>query len=151
MAEGTRGALPTTYFLLALLLAWAAHALLPLTTVIPGSWRFLGVLPIAGGVVVMVAADQQFKRVKTAISPFDAPSTLVTDGLFVFSRNPMYLGMVLVLLGEAVALGTLTAFAFPFLQAWVFTKRFIEAEEEALRQLFGEEYEAYRRRVRRWI
>ena len=63
----------------------------------------------------------------------------------------MYLGLVLVLLGVAVALGTLGAFLPIPLFVWIIQKRFIEGEERFLTEIFGDEYLAYRRRVRRWL
>ena len=63
----------------------------------------------------------------------------------------MYLGMVLILLGDAVVLGSLTPFAVPPAFAWLFSVRFIRLEEQRLAQLFGEQYREYQSRVRRWL
>jgi len=76
---------------------------------------------------------------------------LVSDGLFRWSRNPMYLGFVLLLLGIAILLGTATPFAGPLIFAIVADRWYIGFEERAMRQKFGADYEAYRRRTRRWI
>jgi protein-S-isoprenylcysteine O-methyltransferase Ste14 len=129
----------------------AAHLFFPVLPLIQDLWRALGILPIGVGVAVMLLADRQFKEAETTVQPFDPPSTLVTGGTFRFSRNPMYLGMVLVLAGMALALGTLTPFLVPPVLAWVFTRRFIIPEEAAMERAFGREYEDYRRRVRRWL
>jgi protein-S-isoprenylcysteine O-methyltransferase Ste14 len=67
------------------------------------------------------------------------------------SRNPMYLGMVLTLLGAAITWGTLTPLLVPWLFGWVVSSRFIRLEEGVLTEVFGAEYEDYRRRVRRWL
>jgi protein-S-isoprenylcysteine O-methyltransferase Ste14 len=63
----------------------------------------------------------------------------------------MYLGMLLVLLGTAVILGTLTPLVVPFAFAYVITSRFIRVEEAFLREQFGEPYVSYSRTVRRWL
>lgn len=62
----------------------------------------------------------------------------------------MYLGMVLILLGDAMVLGSLTPFAVPPAFAWLLSARFIRLEEQRLAQLFGEQYREYQSRVRRW-
>jgi protein-S-isoprenylcysteine O-methyltransferase Ste14 len=69
-------------------------------------WRWLGLLLILGGVALAVASERAFQRAGTAVLPFTEPSALVTTGPFVFTRNPMYLGLVLCLLGWAVLLGS---------------------------------------------
>lgn len=142
---------PPAFFFGALALEAALHFGFPATSVISAPWRWLGAIPILIGVAVMVLGDQQFKRAETAISPYDRPSVLVHGGVFRISRNPMYLGMVVTLLGEAVAFGTLTPLAVPWLFAWLITARFIRMEEAVLNDVFGAQYEDYRQRVRRWV
>jgi protein-S-isoprenylcysteine O-methyltransferase Ste14 len=63
---------------------------------IPSPWRFAGVLPIAAGIALNVAAARQFKPRNTTVTPFQESSALMTDGVLRWSRNPMYLGMVLI-------------------------------------------------------
>jgi protein-S-isoprenylcysteine O-methyltransferase Ste14 len=76
---------------------------------------------------------------------------LVQDGLFAFSRNPMYLGMVLVVLGVATLLRGAVPFVVPVVLAVLLYLRFIRFEERALEQTFGDDYRAYKARVRRWL
>ena len=76
---------------------------------------------------------------------------MVDYGPFRFSRNPVYLSMVLGLIGLAVLLGTASPIVVIVLFALVIQARFIGPEEEMLREDFGEKYEAYTRRVRRWF
>lgn len=146
-----RGPLPPMFFLGALLLEVALHFGLRVGPLITSPWSWLGGIPILIGLVVMVVGDRQFKRAETAISPFDQPSALVRDGVFRVSRNPMYLGMVLTLVGEAVALGTPAPMLVPWIFAWLISIRFIRMEEAVLSDVFGAEYEDYRGRVRRWF
>ena len=151
MTEKRRGPLPPVLFLGALIGQWAAHALLPVAVVVPASWDLLGIVPIVLGVVVMVLADLRFKSVSTPISPFATPSSIVMSGPFRFSRNPIYLAMLLILLGGAVAWGTLTPFLVPPLLGWLLTARFVRVEEASMLAAFGSEYEDYKSRVRRWL
>jgi len=146
-----RGPLPPVLFLGALLIQGAAHAFVPSAQVIPSSWDLLGVLIVIGGFAVVVVADQQFKRAGTTVKPFEDSTALVTSGVFTISRNPMYLGMVVMLFGVAIGLGSLVSLAVPLAFAWMLSVRFIRPEERRLAQLFGEQYNEYQRRVRRWL
>ncbi len=151
MSSTSRGPLPPVFFLGALLLQWGLHSLLPVARVLSTEWAIFGVAPIALGVVAMVVAARQFKAAQTGIHPFGKPSALVSTGPFAVSRNPMYVCMVLILLGAAIAWGTLSPFVTipPFVL--VLSKRFIPVEEAAMSQAFPAEYEQYKKRVRRWI
>jgi protein-S-isoprenylcysteine O-methyltransferase Ste14 len=151
MSESRRGPLPPAFFLGALLLQVALHFPLPLTSVLTAPWNWGGSVPVLVGVGVMVLADAQFKKAQTAISPFDRPSALVCEGAFRISRNPMYAGMVLTLLGAGIMWGTVTPLLVPWLFGWFISSRFICLEEGILTDVFGNEYEEYRRRVRRWF
>ena len=156
MGQGTmnahrRGPLPPVLFLGALLVQWAAHAFLPIAVVLPGTWGWLGTIPIVVGIVVMVVSNRQFQAVGTVINPFDTPSSLVISGPFRFSRNPMYLAMLLILIGGALGWGSVTPFLVPPIMAWLLATRFIGVEEAALSKVFGADYDEYKGRVRRWL
>ena len=105
------------------------------------------------GVVIAIAGVVSFRRAKTTVNPMrpESASSLVVSGIYRYTRNPMYLGLLLLLLGWAIFLSNLAAFAV--LPAFVvYINRFqIGPEERALDALFPREYPAYRARVRRWI
>ena len=151
MSEVKRGPLPPVFLLGALLLQWALHVYVPIVRLVPESWDALGIIPIAGGVGVMVVAAGQFKKAMTVINPFDQPLALVTSGVFGLSRNPMYLAMVVILIGGALAWGTLTPFLLPPALVWWLSRKFIAMEEAKMSETFGEAYDQYKRRVRRWL
>lgn len=146
-----RGPLPPVFFLGALLIQWAVHTFLPISLVLPGAWGWVGLIPIVAGVVVMVVSNRQFHAAATVINPFDTPSALVISGPFRFSRNPMYLAMLLILIGGALAWGSVTPFLVPPIMAWLLATRFVPVEEAALSRVFGADYDEYRARVRRWL
>ena len=75
----------------------------------------------------------------------------MTDGIFRISRNPMHLGMLLLLIGWAVGLGSASPWLVPPLFVIVLTVVQIIRDERALHQRFGEQYVSYQRSVRRWI
>lgn len=94
-----------------------------------------------------------FRRARTTVNPMkpDTASALVTGGIYRFTRNPMYLGDVLILLAIVVFFSHPLGLAGVVLfVAWMNLLQ-IPAEERALRARFGEAYDAYRARVRRWV
>ncbi len=113
--------------------------------------QLAGGLIIVVGLVLLVSANGLFTRAGTDVIPFRNVTTLVTDGVFRYTRNPMYLGMALVLLGCAVTVGAATTLVIPPLFMVIVQYRFILAEEAMLRGLFPEEFPAYCARVRRWL
>jgi protein-S-isoprenylcysteine O-methyltransferase Ste14 len=113
----------------------------------------LGVAIVVAGVIVAAMGVRAFRRAGTTINPVDLTrsTTLVTSGIYRVTRNPMYLGMVVLLLGVAVLLAApvtlLACVAFV-----LFINRFqIVPEERVLRERFGESYSKYAEKVRRWI
>jgi protein-S-isoprenylcysteine O-methyltransferase Ste14 len=139
--------------LLAAALMWALHRWLPLSHLIASPWNYLAAIPVVIGRVITVAAGRAFRRARTTFDPVKPRETscLVTDGVFQFSRNPMYLGLLLLLIGWALWLGTVSPWLVPPLFLIVVSVVYIVPEERALEELFGETYLAYRHRVRRWI
>lgn len=105
------------------------------------------------GATLMVLAAGSFFTVKTTINPMRPAraSSLVTTGLFGFSRNPIYLGDLLLLIALFIWLGNAINIVFLPLFVWFINHFQIEAEERALSQLFGDTYLDYCKKVRRWI
>ncbi|MBI4521397.1 MAG: isoprenylcysteine carboxylmethyltransferase family protein, partial [Gemmatimonadetes bacterium] len=95
--------------------------------------------------------SKHFDRLNTTVKPFEEPRELTTAGLFGFTRNPMYLGGVVLLAGLAIFLGSLSPWPVIPVFMWVIARRFISAEEEILERRFGERYLEYKARVRRWL
>jgi protein-S-isoprenylcysteine O-methyltransferase Ste14 len=105
------------------------------------------------GMVITGLGVASFRRAKTTVNPMKpaSSSTLVVSGIYKITRNPMYLGFLLGLIGWAMFLSN--ALAFVLLPAFVvYMNRFqIEPEEKALGVLFGKQFVAYSSRVRRWL
>jgi protein-S-isoprenylcysteine O-methyltransferase Ste14 len=131
------------------LVSWAVPRLefvLPAREVIALSFAALGGVVILSGIA-------SFRRAGTTFNPLkpEATSSLVVSGVYAFTRNPMYLGFLFVLVGWAVFLST--ALAFLLLPLFVlYMNRFqIQPEEKALISRFGQEFVSYKSRVRRWL
>ena len=120
-----------------------------------GAWWVWAValgLALAGGALAL-AGLAEFRRVRTTFNPL-APqraSALVTTGVYRITRNPMYLGMLLVLAGWAWWLGSAAAWLGLPLSVLALNRLQIQPEERAMRQRFGDEYQRYAARVRRWL
>jgi protein-S-isoprenylcysteine O-methyltransferase Ste14 len=143
--------LPPTYFLGAIVVAVTLHFLVPVRQLLPFPWRLIGVVPLIAGIVLNLIADQSFKKHNTTVKPFEESSELVTGGVFGVTRNPMYLGMSLILLGIALLLGSATPLVVVIVLPILFDRVFIMPEEKMLEETFGDEFRQYRNRVRRWI
>lgn len=135
------------------LISWALAALVPQASS-PLGWLSLvaiGLLVI--GSVILLAAVLDFSRSETTVNPLEPEQaeTLVVSGLFRFTRNPMYLGMALVLSAWALYLANVLAIIGPVLFVASITALQIKPEEEALGKIFGQDYAEYRKRVRRWL
>jgi protein-S-isoprenylcysteine O-methyltransferase Ste14 len=142
--------LPPRWFLLAL----AGIVILGLTAPadpLPVALRFAGVPLIAIGIALAASGSRLFARAGTSIIPLTRSSTLVTTGVFAWSRNPMYLGMFIALSGAALASGTWMAWPVVIAFVVLIRQRFVLKEEALLRQTFGESYAEYCSRVRRWL
>ncbi len=116
------------------------------------AWVVACALPVCGGLIAFAGA-REFARAGTTFNPL-APqraSRLVTTGIFRHTRKPMYLGMLLVLAGWGVWLGNAAALAGLPLLVWTLNRLQIKPEERILRQRFGQDFERYAARVRRWV
>lgn len=149
--EEKRKIVPPVWLLATLLASAVLHHWLPLRQLVPAPWSYAGALLIVLGLVLTGPAIAAFRRARTPIVPFERSTALVTSGPFRFTRNPMYSGMVLLLLGVATLLGSLGAYLPIPLFIAIIQKNFIEGEERFLTGIFGEQYLAYRQRVRRWF
>ncbi len=143
--------IPPAVFLIGLIAGYGVQYFIPIR-LLPELIRYtLGPLLMITALWAVRPALRSFKRAGT---PFDArklPQTLVTDGAFEYSRNPGYVALTVLCIGIAViannpwmAVGSLLALAY--VGAVI-----VRAEEAALEARFGEEYRAYKQRVRRWL
>ena len=124
------------------------HLLFPLV-VLPPSW-FGGILVAAAGFAIMLRAWWLFRKVQTPICPTHDATTLVTTDIYGITRNPMYLGSVMILLGDAIFFGTAPFYAATALLFAILNFVFCAYEERRLRDAFRG-FDAYAARVRRWI
>ncbi|MCH8262002.1 MAG: isoprenylcysteine carboxylmethyltransferase family protein [Proteobacteria bacterium] len=151
-----RKIIPPAYLMTSLLLMFILDRYLPVQDIISSTFNYSGFNYMAifvglSGFALIASSVIYFKISATAIRPFETSTALVKGGPYRFTRNPMYLGMVLILIGTAIYLGSLAPWFiipvfFLIIQEW-----FIKHEEPFLENIFGKEYQDYRTKVRRWI
>lgn len=146
-----RKILPPVYLFLTITVMVLLHYFFPVIRLLETPWNYTGILPLDIGLIIVAWSGHLFSRADTTIRPFQEPSHLVTGGMYVFSRNPMYLGMVFILAGVALLLGSLTCFLPIPVFIWLIQTIFISAEENMLEETFGKPYLEFKNRVRRWI
>jgi len=119
---------------------------------IDGAWRTaLGWLFLAAWAVVGASAIGLFRRRQTSMLPFRPASALVTSGPYALTRNPMYVSLALLTVALALFLNTWWIVLLLVPTLLIVQQFVIVPEERYLRRRFGAEYEAYTRRVRRWL
>ncbi len=143
--------LPPTWLLISILLMIGLHLALPIAAIIPAAWSLFGLIPLILGVAINLIADWVFHQLSTSVNPFEKPAALATSGVFQVSRNPMYLGFVLILIGVAILLGSLTPFLVivPFF-VWM-DQAYIRVEEQSMMEKFGSKWLDYKFTTRRWL
>jgi protein-S-isoprenylcysteine O-methyltransferase Ste14 len=142
--------IPPTYFFLGMVVAAVPHFLLPQLNIIPFPLNWLGLALVIVGVLLNALATREFEKHNTP-HDFSITTTLVTSGVYKFSRNPIYLGMILGLVGAAILFQNPFSFLAPVLFFLIIDFRFIPFEEEKMVGEIGAAYSHYQQRVRRWI
>lgn len=132
---------------LMILLRW----LWPITLIASFPYNLLGIVPIVLGLGLGIAGAITFRKAKTNMRPFKEADKLVTAGPYRFTRNPMYLGLSVVLVGVWLLLGVLSPLLGVPIFVIVTDRWYIAIEERMLQEKFGPEFDAYRAKVRRWI
>lgn len=150
-ATGPGRMVPPMFLGVAVLLMLAIDRVLPAKEIFRSPLSYYGAILVAVGLWLVFSVRAMFRRAGTTIKPFEESSTLVVDGPFRLTRNPIYLGMVLALVGFGVLLGSLTPFLVVPAFAFLIDQSFIQAEEAMLARKFGKQFEDYKRRVRRWL
>jgi protein-S-isoprenylcysteine O-methyltransferase Ste14 len=142
---------PPLIFIAGLLVGGVLEAIFPTDS--PAWWvrGLVGVVGLGGAYLLAGRALRSFATVDTSPNPFEPTTAIATDGPYRFTRNPMYLGMTLAYIGLTFAIGILWALAVLPVVLLIIDRLVIAREERYLEARFGDEYRAYKRRVRRWL
>jgi protein-S-isoprenylcysteine O-methyltransferase Ste14 len=142
--------LPPNYFFIGIILIAVLYFLFPSFNLINYPYNLSGFAFVIIGIWLIIAAWKQFKKNNTP-EKFEKAKKLVKDGLYAYSRNPMYVGKILFLTGLALLSGNAWCFASPILIFIIMDRYFIPYEEKKTAEDLGEDYLEYKRKVRRWI
>ena len=142
---------PPAWFLLSIMSMIGLHLWLPVKQLLFPPLNYLGMVASAMGIGMALFCASLFRQKNTTIKPFQESSYLVREGLFNYTRNPIYLGMIVTLIGVWIFLGSLTPLLIIPVFIWLIQEMFIKPEEKMLEEKFGEEYRAYKESVRRWV
>jgi protein-S-isoprenylcysteine O-methyltransferase Ste14 len=143
--------IPPIWLGAALALVWGQARLFPVLTESFGVGQLLGVVLACGGIGLAISAVIAFRHHQTSVVPHQVPDTLITNGPFKFSRNPIYLGDVMVLLGAVLWFGAWPSLLIVAGFAALIQCRFIVPEENRLERHFTDAFRCYAQKTRRWI
>lgn len=132
---------------------WGAKILFPTAALrVPTAIQLVAALVAVSGIAVALAGVVAFRRAQTTVNPLkpESSTSLVTAGIYSRTRNPMYVGMLLVLCAWALCLGSFFGIAGPVVFVLYITRFQILPEERAMIKLFGATFAEYCTRVRRW-
>ena len=138
--------------LIGIIMWWVADLVPEMDLVIPERIIVATIISLAG-ITLILAGAVAFRIARTTVNPMqpDKTSSIVTRGIYKISRNPMYVGFLLILFSWAVLLSNVFSFALLPAFVWYMNRYQIIPEEQALLAKFGEEYAAYTKNVRRWL
>lgn len=143
--------LPPRLYLGVLSVGFLLHALYPIRLLPRALSLLLSAFTTGGGLLFMFSALREMRRVGTNVSPHAPTTSLITNGPYKVSRNPIYIGLTLLYSGAALFVNSLYPFALLPGLLVVLQRGVIEREERYLERIFGEAYMDYRKRVRRWL
>ena len=142
---------PPVLTLIHLAIAYVAKWAIPIPLVLPDVVRTGGLVLVAVGFLLAAAAFAGFRKAHTTVDPHGSVSQLVTSGIYRFTRNPIYLGFVLILAGFPLFSGTVWGVILAPVLILNMNSLVIQHEEAYLEKKFSDEYTRYRSRVRRWL
>jgi len=142
---------PPVWLLLCMLAIFALQRWLPLLQLYPSLPGWVGWVLILPGLALIFIALGGFKKAKTGAIPFSESTALVTDGIYRHTRNPMYLGMALILAAIAIRMGSVAAWLPVIFFVFIINRQFVRNEEIFLTAIYGDAFRDYCRRVRPWL
>lgn len=142
---------PLLVMLAMLALSVCVWRVVPVESGAGASIRVAGVAAVMAGIVLILTAGGLFRAKRTTVDPTRAPNALVTSGVYRVSRNPMYLGMLLLLAGCQLVMDSMAGLTVAVAFFFVMDRVVIPREEKVVEGVFGGAYAEYRKRTRRWI
>lgn len=142
---------PPIVALLFIVIAYFLGRFVPIPVVVPMVVRNIGFILTFIGFLLGIAAFLEFRKARTSLDPHGSAKQVVTSGIYRFTRNPIYLGFLLMVIGLPLNSGLIWGLLIAPLYVIVMTRLVIEHEEAYLERKFKDQYTGYRSRVRRWL
>jgi protein-S-isoprenylcysteine O-methyltransferase Ste14 len=142
---------PPIVALMFIVIAYFLGRFVPIPYVAPISVRYFGLFLTFIGFLLGVGAFIEFRKARTTLDPHGSVKQVVTSGIYRFTRNPIYLGFLLMVIGLPLNSGLIWGTVMAPLYMMTMTRLVIEREEAYLEKKFKEQYTSYRSRVRRWL
>lgn len=141
---------PQLYFI-AIIVGGLIHLLWPLPLGFPVTLTIVGLLLLAGSLLMMMWASREFRQAETAVPHKIGASKLVTTGPYRYSRNPMYVSLTLLQLGIGLIMGSAWVLLALIPVLLIMNRGVITREESYMTDQFGQRYLDYKTAVRRWL
>ena len=142
---------PLLIMIVLVALCWSLSRFFPLHLGLERIGEVAGFIIIFAGIFLLIIATGVFMARKTTVMPTRAPEKLVTDEIYRITRNPMYLGMLLILSGFPLMMDTLSGLICPIIFFFLMDRIVIPREEKIVEGVFGKSYLEYKSHTRRWI
>lgn len=142
--------IPPTYFLLGIVLISILFFIFPGMNLIPFPINWFGLVLILFGGYLNIHSFKLFKKHNTSFK-YDKSTFVINEGPFLYSRNPMYLGMFSTLIGLSICFGNILSLMIPLLFYIIMQVMFIPYEEKKIEEELGADYLDYKKRVRKWL
>lgn len=143
--------LPIIFLVSSIILIKILAVSFPIINIIPPDLKPVSVIFFICGIYLITTISLLFYKKKTDIMPRGKPSRFIKTGAFKITRNPIYLGMILIILAVVIYYGSLAGFIISCVFIFLINKLVIPYEEKEMLKRFGKEYENYRNKVRKWL
>lgn len=142
---------PPIVALMFIVIAYVLGRFVPLPVAVPVMVRYVGLFLTFLGFLLGIGAFLEFRRARTTVDPHGSTKQLVTSGIYRFTRNPIYLGFLLMVIGLPLNSGFYWGIVMAPFYILLMNRLVIEHEEAYLERKFGKIYTSYMSQVRRWI
>lgn len=132
-------------------LQWLLEKFFPIVRFEGSVYDLIGASLVALGVLIALIALTQFANSRTTLNPFGKPSKFIKNGIYRYSRNPMYVALTSLLAGTSFILGAVSCIIMPIVFVVIINRTYIAPEELNMSELFGNDYKTYTKRTRRWL
>lgn len=142
---------PPVHFLIGLISMILLSYFVPVGYWLYFPWRYIGIIIIIIGFYLSFISGKFFQKAGTDPRPGRKATSIVIKGPFRYTRNPMYLGLITMLIGTSTLLGTFSPIVVIPIIFLIFHKQFVLREEKWMAEWFGEPYLEYKKKTRRWL